>query len=108
MNKITITDSSKFEEVIQVFEQVLPNIKNHFESERRNAREINATATWTGKSQEALYGKYKMLEENFDPIVETIEIYIRFLKKTLEDYKLLEQQLNAKEQEFSEQLNVNS
>ena len=108
MNKIVITDTNKFEEVIQVFEQTLPRIKDHFASERRISNEYNATNTWTGKSQEALYNKYKMLEKNFDPIVEGIEIYIRFLKKTLEDYKLLEQQLNQKAEEFSEQLNVNS
>ncbi len=108
MNRIVITDTNKFEEVIQVFEQTLPNIKNHFESERRISNEYNATKTWTGKSQEALYKKYTELERNFNPIVESIEIYIRFLKKTLEDYKKLEQQLNQKAEDFSEQLNVNS
>ncbi len=108
MNKIVITDSNKFEEVIQVFETTLPNIKNYFESEKRNSNEINGTPTWTGASQQALYGKYKELEKNFDPIVESMEVYIRFLKKTLEDYKLLEQQLNNKAEEFSSQLNVNS
>jgi hypothetical protein len=49
-----------------------------------------------------------MLEANFNPIVETLELYTRFLKKTLEDYKMLEQQINAKAEDFSDQLDVNS
>jgi hypothetical protein len=108
MNKVIITDSQKFEEIIQLFEHTLPKFKQHFESERRNAREINRTDTWTGASQEALYKKFEMLEKNFNPIVETMEIYTRFLRKTLDDYMALERQLNTKAEEFSDQLNVNS
>ncbi len=108
MNKITITDSEKFQEVIQVFRDTLPNMKNCFESERRNSIDIGGTDVWKGKAQEKLNEKYKMLEQNFDPIVETMDIYIRFLQKTLDDYKELEAQLNNKAEEFSEQLNVNS
>jgi uncharacterized protein YukE len=108
MNKVVITDSDKFEDIIQLFEHTIPKIKGHFDSERRNSQEINATATWTGASQRALYDKYKMLEANFNPIVETLELYTRFLKKTLEDYKMLEQQIKAKAEDFSDQLDVNS
>ena len=108
MNKIVITDSDKFEDIIQLFEHTIPKIKGYFESERRNAMEINQTATWTGASQKALYDRYKMLEANFNPIVDTLELYTRFLKKTLADYKALEQTLNQKAEEFSDQLNVNS
>jgi len=108
MNKIIITDSNAFENVIQVFESTLPNIKKIFESEQTITKEIDGTPTWTGASQKALYGKYKELESNFNPIVDSIEIYIRFLKKTLEDYKTLDKELSQKAEEFSEQLNVNS
>ena len=108
MNKITITDSDKFQEVIQTFRETLPSIKNCFESERRNSIDIGGTDVWKGKAQEKLNEKYKMLEQNFDPIVETMEIYIRFLQKTLDDYKELEAQISAKADAFSEQLNVNS
>jgi hypothetical protein len=108
MNKVIITDSNAFENVIQVFESTLPEFKRIFQSEKTITKEIDSTPTWTGEAQRALYGKYKELEANFAPIEESMEIYIKFLKKTIEDYKKLDQELSAKANEFSEQLDVNS
>ena len=109
MNRIVITDTAKFEEVITNIENILPSIKDSFESTRKNAQGMSGTNTWKGQSQETLYGKYQQLETNFAPVEETIEMYIRFLKKTLEDYKALENQLDAKVNEYaSNQLDVNS
>ena len=110
MNRIVITDTEKFEEVINNIENILPSIKNTFQSERRNSVGLDGTGTtWKGQSQEKIYEKYKVLESNFAPIEETMEIYIRFLRKTLEDYKALENSLNAKVDEYSgNQMDVNS
>ena len=109
MNKITITDTAKFEEVINNIEAILPSIQNTFQSQRRNSEGMAGGSTWKGQSQEKLYEKYKTLETNFAPIEETIGIYIRFLRKTLEDYKALEESLNAKVDEYSgNQMDVNS
>ena len=108
MNKIVIKDSARFEELINVIEAQLPNIKNTFQNERRNSQGMSGSETWKGLSQEALYGKYKLLEQNFEPVEESIAIYIKFLKKTLEDYKALEASIDAKAEEYSNQLNVNS
>lgn len=107
-NRIVITDSNAFENVISVFESTLPEMKKIFQSEKTITKEIDSTPTWTGEAQKALYGKYKQLEENFNPIEESMEIYIKFLKKTIEDYKKLDTELSQKAEEFSEQLNVNS
>ena len=107
-NKVVITDSNQFENVISVFESTLPEFKKIFENERTITKEIDNTPTWTGEAQRALYGKYKALEANFNPIVESMEIYIRFLKKTIEDYKALDKELMQKAEEYNEQLKVNS
>jgi hypothetical protein len=32
MNKVVITDSDKFEDIIQLFEHTIPKIKGHFDS----------------------------------------------------------------------------
>lgn len=108
MNKIIIRDSAKFEELINKIEAQLPVIQDAFRNEKNNSRGIAGSTTWKGMSQEALYGKYKQLEQNFTPVEESISIYIKFLKKTLEDYKALESSFDAKAEEFSNQLNVNS
>ncbi len=109
MNQIVIKDSAKFEEVINNIEKELPSIQNTFQSQRRNSEDMSGTDVWKGQAQEKLYEKYKQLEQNFTPIEKTISIYVRFLRKTLEDYKMLEQNLNARIDEYSgNQLDVNS
>jgi phosphoglycerate-specific signal transduction histidine kinase len=109
MNQIVIKDTEKFEEVIDNIEKELPSIKNTFQSEARNSVDMSGTDVWKGQAQEKLYEKYKQLEQNFTPIEETIALYVRFLRKTLEDYIALENSLNAKIDEYSgNQLDVNS
>lgn len=108
MNKIVITDSAQFEEVIQNFEKSLTRIKDIFANENKNIEEINATSTWTSKTQEVIYNKHKMLGKNFAPIEESIQLYINFMRKTLDDYKNFEEQINKNAEASSDQLSVNS
>lgn len=108
MNKILITNSTQFEEVIRAFEQSLPKIKDIFTNERANAEQINATSTWTSETQKIMYEKYKLLENNFAPIEESLQLYINFMKKTLEDYKAVEEHINQMAENNSNELNVNS
>ena len=108
MNKIVITDSTQFEDVIRTFEQSLPKIKDIFSNERENAEKINATSTWTSETQKVMYEKYKLLEKNFEPIEESIQLYINFMKKTLEDYKAVEAHIEQMAEKNSFELNVNS
>lgn len=108
MSKIIITNSTQFEDVIRAFEQSLPKIKEIFASERENAEKINETSTWTSETQKVMYNKYKMLEKNFEPIEESIQLYINFMKKTLEDYKAVEAHIDKMAENNSFELNVNS
>ena len=108
MGRIVITDSGQFEEVIQELEESYNKIKDVFTKEKTNKEEINATDTWTGKAQEAMYEKYELLSENFTPIEYSLGVYIKFLKKTLEDYKREEEEINRNMELVAEQLNVNS
>ena len=106
--KIVITDSGKFEEVILKIEESYKKIQDVFAKEKTNKEEINGTETWTGKAQEAMYEKYELLSQNFSPIEYSLGVYIKFLKKTLEDYKRIEAEITRNMEMVSEQLNVNS
>ncbi len=108
MNKVVITNSAEFEEVIQSLERSYGKIKDLFANERKNVEEINATDTWTGKSQKVVYDKYKLLNSNYGPIEYSLELYIKFLKKTLEDYKLMEREISRNIDEMEKSLDVNS
>ena len=107
-NNILITDSAKFEEIIQSLEKSYNKIKEIFLSEQNNKEEINSTDTWTSNAQKAMYGKYAMLTNNFGPIEYSLEVYIKFLKKTLEDYKRLDEEITKNMDYISNELDVNS
>ena len=108
MKKILITDYNQFNEVILNFEKSLANIKEVFSNENKNFEKINETSIWTGKTQKVIYNKYKLLVNNYEPIEESIQIYIDFLKNTLQEYKDNEDYLNKNLELNDENMNVNS
>lgn len=106
MNKIIITDSAQFEGVISALEDSYNNIKDIFSKENTNVEKINGTDIWTGATAEAMYEKYKLLTQNFGPIEYSLDLYIKFLKKTLEDYKRAEEEISKNIDDISESLDV--
>ena len=108
MNRIVISDSGQFQEVISSFEQSLTKLKDIFANELNNAEKINSTSTWTSDAQKVIYGKYRMLANNFGPIEDSIQLYINFMKKTLNDYMRIEEHIERSAIENSVQLDVNS
>ena len=107
-NSIVITDSGQFEEVINSLEDSYNKLVDIFANEKNKKEEINETDTWTGNASQAMYGKYQALSENFTPIEYSLSVYIKFLKKTLEDYKRVEEEISTNIDMISEQLDVNS
>lgn len=107
-SRIVITDSGQFEEVINSLEDSYNKIKDIFSKEKSNKEEINGTDTWTGSAQEAMYGKYEQLSENFEPIEYSLEVYIKFLRKTLEDYIRVEEEISNNIDQIANELDVNS
>lgn len=108
MKKITITNSNEFEKIIEKIETSRRNISDIFAEESNNIEYINETDIWTGKAQNVLYRKHKELEKNFSPIDETLQIYVAFLRNTLESYKNLETKIVKDIEINSDNLNINS
>ena len=107
-NGIVITDSAKFQEVINSFEASFRNIKNIVDKEKKNVERINQTEIWSGGAARAMYSQYSLLNSNYDPIVYSLDIYIRFLKKTLEDYVRIDYEISKNADDMSASLDVNS
>ena len=108
MSKIVINNSQEFERLINNFELYCKNIVDILNNEKKNVTSINSTDVWSGNAQEALYGKYQMLEKNFSPIEQTFQIYVKFLRNTLEAYKSIDKKLNNDVEANIGNLNVNS
>lgn len=101
-------DSNGAENVISNFESSLSKIKDVFQKETTLVETINQTDVWTGDTQRVVYDKHKKLEENFKPIEEGLQVYINFLKKTVNDYLIHEATVERNAEENASNLTVNS
>lgn len=108
MSNIVINDSSEFERLINNFELYCKNIVDILNNEKKNMTNINSTDVWSGKAQEALYGKYVNLEKNFEPIEQTFQIYVNFLRNTLDGYRAIDKKINNDIEANVSNLDVNS
>ena len=108
MNKIVITSAEEFEGVISSLEKSLANIRDIFDLEEKDYKRIDGTDTWTGASQQVVSVKLQELSKNYEPICYSLDLYIRFLKKTLADYKAMDEAINRNAEEMAQQLDVNS
>ena len=108
MNNVVIKNYELFENTINKIEDSYQNIMDIFEEEKIYIERINETETWTGEAQRTIYKKYKQLEKNYEPIEETLKIYINFLRNTLDSYKKLEDHLIQNLSNNNSNLDVNS
>ena len=107
MNGVVIENSDEFEALINSFENSTNKIKDIFNNEKNEIEKINSTDVWSGDTQKVIYDKNKMLQENFDPIVEALDYYVLFMKKVVSDYKAFENKTNQNAEVNSDELNVN-
>ncbi len=107
-NKIVITSSEEFRAVITALEESAKKISDVFDAEVNNDKKIDSTESWTSFSQLVVSEKLRQLSENYDPIRYSLNLYTRFLTKTIEDYEKMEQQINSNAEEYSQELTVNS
>lgn len=107
-NGIVITSVAEFQEVIDELKLSLSVLTDIFDRQTKNAERINETKTWTGASSRALYGKYIMLNKNYDQISYSIDLYIKFLEKSLEDYLRLIEEQKRNVEAMASNLDVNS
>lgn len=107
-NSIVITDSGQFEEIISSLENSYNKIKDIINKENKNAEIINETETWTGACARSMYSKYKELNSNYNLIDYSLDIYIKFLKKTLEDYRKFDEEVSGNLDNLATELDVHN
>lgn len=105
---LVIKNYQEFEETLTELEDSLRKMEDVFDSQIKNTEKINRTEIWTGYSQSAMYDKLSTLNGNYEPIRNSLELYVRFLKKTKEDYRLMMEAQNANIEAAAEELTVNS
>lgn len=104
---IEITSYEEFEDIINSFQEVANNIHDIFDHVRTNDEHLNDGSTIQGKTAEHTYARCKELAANYEPIDYSLNLYINFLRKTLEDYKLLDEAIDKNAEDFGQALDVN-
>ena len=107
-NGIVITDSALFQEVIDSLEGSKKRLTDAFLRQTNNVERINETDAWTGITARKMYEKYNELNNNYASIEYSLELFIKFLKKTLEDYTRIEEELGKNMENIASSLDVNS
>jgi len=105
---IEITSPEEFLEVIESMEASYNKIKDVIDKEKKNVERINETDVWTGKAAETVYEKYKLLNSNYEQIDYSLDLYIKFLRKVLEDYTRWVEESGKNIEGMSTSLDVNS
>lgn len=105
-DKLVITDSNRFEEVINSLEVSYKKIKDIIQNENKQAELINETEIWSGPCASSMYNKYRELNGNYELIDYSLDIYIRFLKKTLNDYKRIDEEISKNIENMETTLDV--
>ena len=108
MGVTSVIDTEKVKSVISELESILKKLINTVDGQDKNLLDVGETPTWTGKSASALREKYDQLSKNFPMVVYSLELYIRFLKKTVEDYELMNKAQSENIDEMKENLDVNA
>ena len=105
---ISITSPEEFQSVITALEASYNKIKDIIDKEKKNVERINQTKAWTGKTAAAVYNKYALLNTNYEQIDYSLDVYIKFLKKTLEDYTIAINEQSKNIDAMAANLDVNS
>jgi len=107
-SNIVITDSAKFEEIITSFESSFKIIQDIIAKEYKNVEKINETEVWSGPSAKSMYEKYKELNSNYKLIEYSLDLYAKFMRKTLEDYRRIDEETRKNIDDMASNLDVNS
>ena len=105
---IEIKNPAEIQKAIDELKDSLSVLNDIFSSETKNVERINDTPVWAGAASKAVYAKYKQLNANYSQISYSIDLYIKFLEKTLEDYNRLIKEQEKNIDAMAENLDVNS
>ena len=87
LNKIVITSSLEFEQVIKELKESLDRISDCINNEKNLMKKIDKTNIWTSDVQNIVYSKYQELSDCYSPVIESLSIYIKYLEIVNNNYK---------------------
>ncbi len=105
---IEIKNPLELQEAINQMKESLSKLRDIFSKQKNNVERINETQVWSGDAAKIVYRKYLMLNNNYDPITYSIDLYIKYLEKVLEDYRRMDIEISKNIDSATDALDVNS
>jgi hypothetical protein len=107
-SSVEITDSGEFETIINNLHESLKRIGELFGNSKYNVQRIENPNIWSGENKELTYEKLRILTDCFNPVEESLNLYLQFLENVLQSYKNFEETINTGVENNTENLDVNS
>ena len=108
MTKSIIINEQSFQDEITRFETSINNIKDYLDKIDKEMDNIDGNNdTWKSKVATNIHDDHLELKKRFNNINTELSSYLSFLKKTLEDYKIQENNINTAIENNSSLLDVN-
>ena len=107
--KMQINSTEDFQNVIDNIKNIRNKMAEIFNKDKNNVKRIDGSnSNWVGFTQKSVHEKYLALTDNYDDILTTLDIYVGFLQKTLDDYVALDKKINQNAENNDFALDVNS
>jgi len=105
---LIVLNPDGLEKEINEFEKSKNKIRQIFDREKKTTLILNNGHSWVGKAGNAMYNKQQEFQKNFDPIIEALDVFIKYMKTSLEEYRKAEKETMIGLEKNSESLDVNS
>jgi len=108
MKSNIMIDTEKLENIITSLEENAAIVKQIFEELNTKLKDFDGSnEVWQGDVQSAVYQNYDAISKNFPSIVEQLNDYNIFLRKTVNNYKKEEKNIDTSIDNNKENLDVN-
>ena len=105
---LIILNPDGLDKEINEFSKSKERIRQIFEREKRSMFILNNGHSWVGKASDAMNNKQQSFQKNFDPIIEALNTFEKFMKDALDDYRKAHQDTIKNIEKNVESLDVNS
>jgi len=101
-------NTEKLSEILAKLEEKTALLNETFSKMDKEMKKFDGSEkTWKGKTQEILYSGYMNVSKEYPVIIEQLNVYNKFLKTTIDDYKKTEDRIDSDIDRNSEDLDVN-
>ena len=100
--------SEDFQKMIESLEKKRNEVDEMFKDIDKNLKTFDGSSNvWKSVVQDQVYNKYKVMSQEYPKIIEQLDLYIKFLQTTLDNYEKEEKYIGSVVDNEKSNLEVN-